>query len=255
MSERFSILVDGNNLVGELYYPSQTQSSSPVLCICHGIPAAVSDPNDRGYPILAESFAHEGFITCIFNFRGCGVSEGNLDLLDWTRDLDGIITYLSRLDNVDTTRFSLMGFSGGAATSACVAARDPRVSALVLCACPAMFSIGALNRKPDDFLAQCRQVGTVRDDDFPPSVEEWAEHFRQVSPIDCIDKISPRPLLIIHGDADKTIPPDHASQLYAFAKDPRSLVMVPGGEHRLRTNQMAMDAALEWLKEINELAS
>ncbi|NQT71275.1 MAG: alpha/beta fold hydrolase [Chloroflexi bacterium] len=254
LSARFSVIVDGIKLVGELFYPPNMASSNPILCICHGIPAAVSDPNDRGYPLLAEEFAKEGFIVCIFNFRGCGLSEGNLDLLDWTRDLDGIITYLTQLDGVDQSRISLMGFSGGAATSAYVTAQDSRVTALVLCACPAQFSIGALNRKPEDFLVQCREVGTINDDDFPPSIEEWADHFRQVSPIDCIEKVSPRPLLIIHGDSDETIPPDHASQLFAFAREPRKLVMVPGGEHKLRTNQAAMDAALTWLRQVNNIA-
>ena len=253
MGERFSIIVDGVKLVGDIYYPPSVQHPNPVLCICHGIPAAVSDPNDRGYPLLAESFAEAGFITCIFNFRGCGESEGNLDLLDWTRDLDAIMTYLSGIENVDKSRLSVIGFSGGAAASACVAAKDVRITALVLCACPAQFSIGSVWRSPEDFIAQCRNTGTIRDDDFPPSIEEWADHFRQVSPIDCIEKISPRPLLIVHGDADETIPPDHASQLFAFAGEPRKLVMIPKGDHKLRKNQMAMEAAMVWLKKINGL--
>lgn len=253
MTERFSTNVDGLELIGELFFPPKTEIANPVLCICHGIPAAVSDPNDRGYPMLAEWFAAEGFLTCIFNFRGCGVSEGNLDLLDWTRDIDGIITFLTELDNADKSRISLMGFSGGAATSAYVAAHDMRVTSLVLCACPAQFSVGALNRRPEEFLTQCREVGTIKDDNFPPSIEEWVNHFRQVSPIDHIEKVSPRPLLIIHGDADETIPPDHASQLFAFAREPRKLVMIPEGDHRLRTNKAAMNAAMIWLKDVNNI--
>ena len=255
MSERFSTIVDDIELVGELFCPSKMDNTNPVLCICHGIPAAVPDPNDRGYPLLAEKFAEAGFITCIFNFRGCGESEGNLDLLDWTRDLDAIITYLSGIEKVDRSRLSAMGFSGGAAVSACVAAKDDRITALVLCACPAQFSIGTLHRKTEDFVAQCRNTGTIRDDDFPASIEEWADHFQQVSPIGCIENISPRPLLIIHGDSDETIPPDHALQLFTFAGEPRELAMIPGGEHKLRKNRMAMDAALAWLKKINGLAS
>ena len=191
-----------------------------------------------------------GFITCIFNFRGCGESEGNLDLLDWTLDLDGVLTYLFHLDGVDTSRLAVMGFSGGAATAAVVAAQDQRISALVLCACPAQFSIGALGRKPEDFLDQCRRVGTIRDADFPPSLEDWTRHFQQVSPIECIDQIAPRPLLIIHGDSDETIPPEHASQLFARSEEPHKLVMIPRGEHKLRQNEKAMEAASEWLKGI-----
>jgi len=253
LSKRFSVIVDGLNITGEIYYPEASQKLHPALCICHGIPAAVPTPGDMGYPLLAEWFAKEGFTTCIFNFRGCGESEGNLDLLHWTRDLDSVITYLSWLEGVDESRISLMGFSGGAAASAYAAARDERISALILCACPAKFSISALGRSPEEFLDQCRRVGTIRDSDFPPSIDKWADHFQQVSPLDCIKKISPRPLLIIHGDKDETIPPNHASRLYGMAKDPRKLIMVPGGEHRLRTNEMAMVSALAWLKQVNGL--
>ncbi len=253
LSKRFSVPIDGLQIVGEIYYSELEQNDQPVLCICHGIPAVVPVPGDRGYPLLAERFASEGFVTCIFNFRGCGESEGNLDLLDWTRDLDSVLTWLTTLEGIDKTRISLMGFSGGAAASACVAAKNKQVSALVLCACPARFSIGALGRKPEDFLEQCRRVGTIRDNDFPSSIDAWADHFRQVSPIDCIDKISPCPLLIIHGDKDETIPLDHAYQLYSMAKEPRELMMIPDGNHRLRANEDAMESALMWLKKVNEL--
>lgn len=245
--------VDCLDLVGELYYPANVSSPRPVLCICHGIPAGRADPSDRGYPILAERFAGEGFLTAIFNFRGCGESEGNLDLLDWTRDLEGILSFLSELEGADTSRLSLMGFSGGAAASAYVAARDNRVKALVLCACPAHFSIGGLGRRPEEFVEQCRTAGTIRDPDFPPSLDEWTRHFQDVSPIDCIDRVAPRPLLIVHGDGDETIPVEHAQRLYAMAGEPKDLVIVPEGEHRLRTNEAAMEAALAWLKDINHL--
>ncbi len=253
MSEKFSVTVDGIELFGELYYPEKAQGLLPTLCLCHGIPAKVSDPTDRGYPLLAQRFADEGFLTCIFNFRGCGVSEGNLDLLHWTRDIDSILTYLGQIGSVDKSRLCVMGFSGGAAASAYVTAMDSRVTSLVLCACPAQLSIDSLGINPDQFLEQCRNTGTIRDKDFPPLIEEWADHFQQVSPIDCIEKVSPRPLLIIHGTEDETIPADHASQLFAFAGDPRKLVMITGGDHRLRQNEQAMDAALIWLKEINKL--
>ena len=249
----FSILIDGLTITGAIFYPETGTTPPPVLCLCHGIPAAIPTPGDPGYPALAERFAREGFMTCIFNFRGCGDSEGNLDLLDWTRDLHEIITFLYEHKDSDKTRINLMGFSGGAAAASYVAAADERVSALVLCACPAQFSIGALGRNPEEFLEQCRKVGTIRDAGFPPSLDEWTQHFRDVSPIDYVDKISPRPLLIIHGDDDETIPLRHASELFAMAKEPRKLIVIPGGSHRLKTNQQAMESAAAWLKQTNRI--
>ncbi|MFO8009599.1 MAG: alpha/beta fold hydrolase, partial [Dehalococcoidia bacterium] len=252
LSRRFSVLVDGLNIIGEVYYPGTTAGLNPALCICHGIPASAPDPSDSGYPLLADWFARKGgFITCIFNFRGCGESEGNLDLMDWTRDLDSVITYLSWLEGVDSERISLIGFSGGAAVSAYVAARDRRVACVALCACPARFSISAIGRTPEEFIRQCRDVGTIRDENYPPSVKEWASHFQEVSPVDYVERISPRPLLIIHGDKDETIDPSHARMLYKAAREPKEMVMIPGGGHRLRTNEVAMESALRWLRRTN----
>jgi len=253
LGKRISLDVDNLKIVGEIYYPPRAQGPQPALCICHGIPAAPPDPADRGYHLLAERFAQEGFITCIFNFRGAGESEGNLDLLGWTRDLDAVVNYLIGLQGVDGSRISLLGFSGGAAASTYVAAHDQRISALVICACPAEFLIPAAEQNLKMFLRQCRKVGTIKDDNFPPSLEEWGEHFREVSPIDWIGKISPRPLLIIHGDKDQLIDQTHAQRLYDKAKEPKEYILIPGGVHRLRTNDTAMSTALAWLKKVSGL--
>jgi len=124
----FSLELEGFNLAGEVYVP-RTQPS-PALCLCHGIPRGIPpDPSDRGYPFLAERFAHAGFLTVIFNFRGTGDSGGNFDLLGWTRDLESVIGYLCSMKEVEPEKISLMGFSGGAAVSAYVAVHARRSSA------------------------------------------------------------------------------------------------------------------------------
>jgi alpha/beta superfamily hydrolase len=68
-------------ICGEVYIPPGGSRPFPALVICHGIPARVKGPDDRGYPLLAERFCQEGFFVLIFNFRGAGLSEGNFDLL------------------------------------------------------------------------------------------------------------------------------------------------------------------------------
>jgi len=105
---------DGLELVGELHVPSRDKAH-PALCICHGIPAVPPDPTDRGYTLLAQRFCHAGFTTLIFNFRGTGRSEGNLDILGWSRDLQAALDFLYDLKEINKTRFCLLGFSGGAA--------------------------------------------------------------------------------------------------------------------------------------------
>ena len=249
--KRVNLKVDGLKLAAEVYIP-EGKGPHPAVCICHGVPAKrTPDSNDRGYPLLAEKFCGEGFAAFIFNFRGTGESEGNFDMRGWTRDLKAAIDYLYRLADVDKSRLSLMGFSGGAMASVYHAAHDTRITSVVACACPARFFDISEFSKLEEFLQHCRQVGIIRDGNFPLSLEEWAKGFDMVIPTKWIDKISPRPLLIIHGDNDFTVPQSHALELYQKAKEPKEIAIIKGAEHRLRLSQPAMDTVLMWLKKVN----
>ncbi len=246
-----SLTVEGINIVGELYVPQESgRKTFPALCICHGIPSGKPpDPTDRGYPLLAERFCAAGLATMIFNFRGTGLSGGDLDLSGWTRDLEAAINYLSICPEVDDTGLSLMGFSGGAAVSAYVASHSPKVTSVILCACPSEFGFWSAKGEADSFIDHLRRIGAIRDKNFPHSVDEWLEGFKRISPIQWIDKISPRPLLIIHGEEDELIEAKHAWALFQKAGDPKEIAIVEGGKHKLRLDEKAMDIALKWLKQ------
>ena len=237
--------VDDLKIAGQLYLPGE-QNSYPTVCVCHGIPAHPPDPGDRGYPLLAEKICHQGFAVLIFNFRGTGASGGNLDILGWTRDLGAVIDYLCALPEVDKARLALLGFSGGAAVSIYVAAQDRRVSSIVACASPAEFT--SFFDEPQPVIDHFRQVGAIRDGDFPRSIEEWINGFKLVSPIKYVAEIAPRPLLMVHGSQDETVEVRHAHKLYDSAEEPKQLIIVDGAEHRLRKNERAMAVVISWLK-------
>jgi fermentation-respiration switch protein FrsA (DUF1100 family) len=239
--------VDGLNIVGQLYLPS-ADMPYPTVCVCHGIPAKTPDLSDRGYAELAERICRHGFAVLIFNFRGTGTSGGNLDILGWTRDLRAMIGFLWALPEVDRSRLSLLGFSGGAAVSIYVASQEDRVSSVVACACPAEFTFFTKADEPQSIIDHFRIIGAIKDSDFPPSTREWLKGFELVKPIKYVAGISPRPLLLVHGSQDETIKVSDAHRLYARAGEPKQLVIVDGAGHRLRQNDEAMAVVLDWLK-------
>src|SRR5579883_20525 len=55
--------------------------------------------------------------------------------------------------------------------------------------------------------------------------------FHQVEPLRAIARISPRPLLLIHGWRDRMVDPQDALRLYRAAKAPKHLWMVPDADH------------------------
>ncbi len=243
----------GVPLVGEIHTPDNPQFPLPGLLICHGIPAARVVGGNGGYPELAKRFAGAGFLTMIFNFRGTGESGGNFDIQGWMEDLDAAINCLLATRRVDLARFSLMGFSAGAAVSICVAASDQRVRSVVACASPARWERIGEWASAAFYLAHAREVGIVRDSDFPHDLDQWWRGFQQVVPLERVGRISPRPLLIIHGNNDELVPPHHANKLFDRAGEPREIRWIPGEGHRLRLSQPAMDAAMNWLREVNGL--
>ena len=101
--------------------------------------------------------------------------------------------------------------------------------------------------QPQSFIEHFREIGIIRDEDFPPSLEVWLDDFKSVSPVSYVDRISPRPLLLVHGDRDETVDVSHARRLYAQAGEPRQLVIIEGAGHGLRQDERAMATTIDWL--------
>jgi len=248
INKDISLKIEDIPINGRIYLPGN-EAPYPMVCVCHGIPGGnTPDPKDGGYPLLAERICSHGFAVLIFNFRGTGLSGGNLDLQGWTRDLKGVVDYMDTLPEVDKSRMGLLGFSGGAAVSICVAAQDSRISCVAACACPADFFLLSENQGPETYIDHYRNIGAIRDDDFPQSAEMWIEGFRQVSPVNYVEKIAPRPLLLIHSDDDETVAISHAYRLYEQAGEPKKFVQLDGAGHKLRHDDRVFDTFIEWFK-------
>ncbi|MFC1999116.1 alpha/beta hydrolase family protein [Chloroflexota bacterium] len=252
--DKVELKVDGLKIVGEVFSPS-SDGPHPALMLCHGIPSGnPKNPDDGGYPLLAERFVAEGFIVMIFNFRGAGLSEGHFDILGWTRDLNAALDYFCDYDGVDKTRVSVMAFSGGAMVGVYVTARDERIQALVSCCCPVSITFAVDRENVIRFIENQRQISISRDMLPVQTPEEITKNFTQIDPLHCVDRISPRPLLIIHGDKDDLVDPAQAYQIYEKAKQPKELAMIAGAGHRLRIEEDAMQIAMAWLKKVSGLA-
>ncbi len=239
--------VEGVTISGQLYLPAG-KTPYPTVCVCHGIPTQFPDPGNSGYALLVERVCGEGFSVFIFNFRGTGPSGGNLDILGWTRDLGAVIDYLCALPEVDKSHLSLLGFSAGAAVSIYVASSDNRVSCVAACASPAEFDFVNEVNDPQPVVDHFRNLGAIRDENFPPSVEEWFNGFRLVRPIEYVAGISPRPLLLVHGGQDEMVAASHACRLYDRAGEPKQIVILDDAGHGLRDDDSAMTVVIDWLK-------
>jgi fermentation-respiration switch protein FrsA (DUF1100 family) len=60
---------------------------------------------------------------------------------------------------------------------------------------------------------------------------ETADALLEYSPESHVGLLAPRPLLLIHGDADRQVAADESHSLYDLADEPRHLEIVPGMGH------------------------
>jgi putative redox protein len=216
------------------------------LVLSHGFPEG---PNSAGVvaktlPELAERLARDTAWTVLaFNFRGTGESPGDFSLAGWLADLRAAVDFLVADDAVDAVW--LCGFAVGGALSICAAGEDERVRGVASFSAPADF--GEWASDPRRFLASARTVGVIRNPRFPADPDAWARELREVRPLSLVGKIPPRPLLIVHGANDPTVPELDARALADAAEGDVELRVLAAAGHHLRHDPRAVAILLGWL--------
>jgi fermentation-respiration switch protein FrsA (DUF1100 family) len=236
---------DDLDLEAEYVIPEKPRAA---IVLCHGIPAGgPPDPNDRGYAGFARTLALRGFATLWFNFRGCRGAPGEFSIGGWCTDIEGALDAISTVDETANVPRALVGSSAGGMAAITVASRRSDVEFVAGLAAPASMTFAALDGDAHSIIQRLRNIGIIHDPAYPPDVDAWAAELRSNAAEETIGAISPRPLLLIHGDADDVVPYHHAERLFERAGAPKELVRIPLGRHQLRRDPRAIDALTDWL--------
>ena len=226
----------------------------PGLVLCHGFPVGPLDARQSAgtFPELIDRIASEmGFAAMTFTFRGCGQSEGDFSLLGWLDDLRAAVDHLWTRP---APRTSGSPARAPADRSWCARARSTIECAASPRSPPARTSTtgpGSLGASS----THARDIGAVRNPNFPPSFEAWARELRALRPLDAARRLAPKPLLIVHGDDDEYVP-TLDPRLLAEAHGSAELRIVTGAGHRLRHDPRAVAVLLGWLdRERNRVAT
>jgi uncharacterized protein len=68
---------------------------------------------------------------------------------------------------------------------------------------------------------------------------------------DLADRVSPRPLLLMHGTADEILPDACSRDIYRRAKEPKRIMLYPGCRHGLDQCRQELDRdLLAWIREV-----
>lgn len=235
----------GLQLPSYLARPAGRTEALPGVIMCHSFPFGPFDARHSAstFPELMDRIANElGFAAMCFTFRGCGESPGDFSLQGWVDDLRAAIDHM--IAEAQPTGLWLVGSNTGGSLAMCVAADDPRVRGCALLGPRADFDDWAA--QPRKFLDHCREVGSVRTPRFPTDFDEWTRELRRFRPVPAAQRFAPRPLLLLHGDDDESVPASDSRQL-AEAHGAAEMRVIDGAGHRLRHDPRAMAVMMGWL--------
>jgi len=211
---------DGLTLRG-WFFPADDPAAPAILYA----PATAQD--QRSGLSLVVPFHQAGYQVLLFSYRGHGTSDG--DRFGFTygaaesKDVDAAVNYL--YEGRGVRKIGAIGHSAGAVSIILSAARNPHVGAVVAAS-------------PFNSVQEIWE--TNRPKLFPKPLFDltmWISELRkgfsrsQVRAQDVIGNIAPRPLLLMHGSADKRITQEQALNLYSLAEEPKRLWVIEGATH------------------------
>ena len=240
-----SFVSGGLTLRSYLARPADQDRREPGVILCHGFPIGPLDARQSAltFPQLMDRVASElNWNALTFTFRGCGSSEGDFSMQGWVDDLRAAIDHLDAATSPNG--IWLVGTNTGGALALCVAADDPRVRGCALLGPRADFDDWAA--QPRRFLEHAREIGAIRRPAFPQSFDEWSRELRRFRPLEAARRFAPRPLLVMHGEDDESVPVADSRQL-AEAHGSAELRVITGAGHRLRHDPRAIAVLLGWL--------
>jgi alpha-beta hydrolase superfamily lysophospholipase len=202
----------------------------PGVVIVHG--AGSCKENHADFARLAMA---GGWAALTFDLPGHGDSEPPMSGAA-VEDVIAMASLLASQEGVDAGRVGVRGSSLGGFLAICAAASSPDIAA-VIAICPAS----------EEHLARGLQRGDLemRVGD-PVALEAW---LMAQDVAEAVERIAPRPVILMHAEGDTQIPSDHSLELYERAGEPRKLIIAPGGAHgTVQHDAELQGTALRWLE-------
>ena len=233
---------DGHVLVGVLYL-ARGGEPKPTVLLLHGCPGIEQNLD------LAAALRDRGWNVLAFHYRGCWGSAGRYDLRTITSDVGAAVDYLHAGEHpsVDAARLAVVGHSLGGWAAVLAAAEDQRLLAVAACGAPA--SLAAAELSDAEIRSEFTRFLAAEPWEFASQRDEAST---RPQPLDVVDSIAPRPLLVLHGGDDEWVPAAQGRALYERAGQPCRYIEIDGANHAFSWHRgQFVQSITDWLAEAN----
>jgi fermentation-respiration switch protein FrsA (DUF1100 family) len=191
------------------------------VVIMHGAGSAKESHFDFG-----RGCRDEGMAALAYDARGHGRSGGPFG----PGAVDDALSMIERLRQ-HVPRVALRGSSMGGFTAIHAAAQASEPPSAVVAICPA---------PEDSLLRMLRSEEPLRFECDVPATQAWLE---SLDLYEAATKLGPETaLLLLHARGDEQIPYTFSEDLYAAAREPKRLLLFPGGHHRSLQHDLELQA-------------
>ena len=183
----------------------------------------------------------QGYSVLLLDYRGYGRSEGKASIAGSMLDIDIALRHLQQRPETRSRKVFVFGQSLGGALA---------LNYIGSCDCKSQLQGVIIDSTFTSYRAIAREklksLWLTWPISWPLSLTVTGDH----NPLDEVGRVSPVPLLLIHGDADRVIPVHHSRQLYEAARDPKTLWVVPDADHiRAITSPERRLSLVNWMVE------
>jgi uncharacterized protein len=230
-----------------LWVPAEGKGPFPCTFFLHGLGGNKSNAGSFATELLKQGYATMSLDAAYHGERAVGkpgmygttfyrLRDGYMQtVVDYRRALD----YLETRDDIDSKRVTLIGVSMGALMGSVLAGVETRIK------CPVLL-VGGADRGMMSRLSQIEVWKRIRAENPKLDFDEISRIMAPADPLNFVDKISPRPVLMVNGTKDDIVPVEANKLLQKTAREPKKIVWLEAG-HALPREQ-TLPIILDWLK-------
>lgn len=192
---------------------------------------------------ISRGLTAHGIGVLRFDFTGLGNSEGDFANTNFSSNIADLLRAAAWLEAHHAAPALLVGHSLGGAAALATAGQLPSVKAVATIAAPSDPE-HVLHHFPD-LHAQLAETGEaeVLMGGHPFRIRQhFLEDVAQHKLADAIGQLH-RPLMVFHSPTDATVGIEHAAQIFAAAKHPKSFISLDKADHLLRGKEHAQFVA------------